>query len=193
MKNCSKITLAAALLLVVSPSLQAQDWAGAGRAKGVVVDAADQPIQGAKVTLRFALSPENGPNPLTTNKKGRWNILGLKPGPWLIEVEAEGYVPRKENFTVFDTGSNDTVKIDLREVPKEVKEAKKRDEANELLAEGNALIDDKKFAEARKSFETIVENHPDDGPSKLYVERCKEYEENPPPEGWDGVFRMKTK
>ena len=149
MKKVSKIALCTALLfLALSPAARAQEWVGAERAKGVVVDAADAPIAGATVTLRYELSPESGPKPLTTNKKGRWSILGLKPGGWIATVEAEGYVGREERFTVFDAGSNDTIKIALREVPEEVKEAKQRNEANELLAKGNALIDEKRFADA---------------------------------------------
>ena len=34
---------------------------------------------------------------------------------------------------------------------------------------------------------------PEDGPSKVYYERCKYYIDNPPPEDWDGVFVMTTK
>jgi class 3 adenylate cyclase/CHASE2 domain-containing sensor protein len=33
----------------------------------------------------------------------------------------------------------------------------------------------------------------DDSPSSVYVERCTEFLQNPPPDDWDGVFVMKTK
>lgn len=32
-----------------------------------------------------------------------------------------------------------------------------------------------------------------DGPSRLYLDRCREYLENPPPAEWDGVYTAKTK
>lgn len=32
-----------------------------------------------------------------------------------------------------------------------------------------------------------------DGPSKLYLERCRDYMINPPPEDWDGAYTAKTK
>ena len=34
---------------------------------------------------------------------------------------------------------------------------------------------------------------PDDGPSKVYIDRCLAFKENPPPDDWDGVFTMTTK
>ncbi len=162
MKTWSKITLAVALLsLVASPALRAQDWAGGNRAQGIVVDAtSDNPIKGAKVILLYTLT-ESGPKPLTTNKKGRWSALGLKPGDWTIEVEAEGYVSLKKDFTVFYGGGNETVEVDLREVPKEVKEAEQRNEANEFLTQGNALVSEGKFAEARAAYEKGIELLPE--------------------------------
>lgn len=42
-------------------------------------------------------------------------------------------------------------------------------------------------------FETILESHPEDGPSKTYLERCRNYLASPPPPGWDGVFLMTSK
>ncbi len=34
---------------------------------------------------------------------------------------------------------------------------------------------------------------PDDGPSNVYVERCRTYKENPPSDEWNGVYVMVTK
>ncbi len=44
--------------------------------------------------------------------------------------------------------------------------------------------------EARRGFEAVLAIVPDDGPSLFYL---KEIAENPPPEGWDGVFRLSAK
>jgi tetratricopeptide (TPR) repeat protein len=59
--------------------------------------------------------------------------------------------------------------------------------------EGLKLYRERKFNEALKYFEEALKLKPDDGPSKLYVERCKMLIDNPPPEDWDGVFTMTTK
>ncbi|MFC1724897.1 CHASE2 domain-containing protein [candidate division KSB1 bacterium] len=44
-----------------------------------------------------------------------------------------------------------------------------------------------------KSFEEALNIDPNDGPSKVYLERCKQCKINPPPSDWDGVFVMTTK
>jgi len=78
-----------ATLIMASPSL-GQDWAGKGRAQGLVTDPQGNPIEGASVTLRPVGGTE-GPEPLQTSKKGRWSILGLDGGDWVVTVEADGY------------------------------------------------------------------------------------------------------
>lgn len=46
---------------------------------------------------------------------------------------------------------------------------------------------------AIQEFQHVLQISPDDSPSDLYIERCKLYKQNPPPDHWDGVFDMKTK
>lgn len=55
------------------------------------------------------------------------------------------------------------------------------------------LYKQRKWKESLEEFQKALEIEPGDGPSLLYIERCKEYLKNPPPEDWDGVFVMKTK
>jgi adenylate cyclase len=50
-----------------------------------------------------------------------------------------------------------------------------------------------RFADALAAFRALAQRHPGDGPTALYIERCQEYVEEPPPPGWDGVYTMKTK
>ncbi|HPC85079.1 MAG TPA: adenylate/guanylate cyclase domain-containing protein [Smithellaceae bacterium] len=74
----------------------------------------------------------------------------------------------------------------------------KKDEAafKELLegfAKGLALYREAKWDEAIAAFEGVLALRPNDYPSKMYVERCKNLKENPPPEPWDGVFVMTKK
>lgn len=69
-------------------------------------------------------------------------------------------------------------------------------ETKQLLSEyeeGLKLYKTRKFQEAMAKFKKALEIKPDDGPSKLYVERCEAFIKDPPPEDWDGVFVMKTK
>ena len=59
--------------------------------------------------------------------------------------------------------------------------------------EGLALYKNRKFQEAMDRFNKALEVKPDDGPSKLYIERCEMFIENPPADDWDGVFTMTSK
>jgi adenylate cyclase len=45
------------------------------------------------------------------------------------------------------------------------------------------------FRSALASFETLAAKFPLDGPTAVYLERCRAYSLLPPPEGWDGVWR----
>jgi len=49
------------------------------------------------------------------------------------------------------------------------------------------------FKEALLEFEKAIEIIPGDGPTELYIKRCKEYIAQPPPPEWDGVYTMITK
>jgi adenylate cyclase len=63
----------------------------------------------------------------------------------------------------------------------------------EEFARALALYQAARFQDALAAFQAIAARHPDDGPTALYVERCQEFLADPPPAGWDGVYRMKTK
>ncbi len=70
------------------------------------------------------------------------------------------------------------------------------DEKKQILtnfAEGRKLYKIMDFKGALNCFKKALQIDPNDGPSKVYVERCEHYIENPPPEDWDGVYVMKTK
>ena len=49
------------------------------------------------------------------------------------------------------------------------------------------------WRKAADDFEAAVQIRPEDGPSKLYLERCRHYFENPPAADWDGVWTMQSK
>ena len=46
---------------------------------------------------------------------------------------------------------------------------------------------------AEACFRKVSERWPDDGPSEHYLEDIASKRLHPPPEGWDGVYEMKTK
>ena len=67
----------------------AQDWRGAGRIQGSVVDESGQPIQGA--TLKANCAERGGGTTIQSNKKGEWVLGGVVGCRWAFDVSAEGY------------------------------------------------------------------------------------------------------
>ena len=59
--------------------------------------------------------------------------------------------------------------------------------------EGISLYHDRKFAQGLEKFTAILEKYPDDGPSKLYRQRCEVLRDFPPNADWDGVYEMGSK
>jgi adenylate cyclase len=60
------------------------------------------------------------------------------------------------------------------------------------FCEGLAVYKDRQWVQAIALFQEALQLYSDDKPSKMYIERCTEYLQNPPPDDWDGVFVMKT-
>jgi len=131
-----KLALSLALLLLAVPAL-AQDWAGRGRAVGKVVDQQGNAIEGAKITLHLPDRPEDGPEPLYTNKKGRWSYLGLDNGTWVVVIEKEGYVTSEGSFQVNEFGTAKPLTTKIKKNP------------FDSVRVGQDLIDQGKYAEAR--------------------------------------------
>ncbi len=73
------------------------------------------------------------------------------------------------------------------EVPAAVQQAVR------IYEEGLALYRAQQWDAAIAAFERALSLHPEDGPSRTYIERCAWFKENPVGAEWDGVFEMKTK
>lgn len=71
--------------------------------------------------------------------------------------------------------------------------SEKKKQVLELFTEGRKYYKIMKFPEARECFAKALEIDSEDGPSKVYRERCERYIDNPPPDDWDGVYVMTTK
>jgi thioredoxin-like negative regulator of GroEL len=146
-----------------------QDWhQGRGRLEGTVTSAAGQPIEGAKVSLRYA---GEGPD-LTTDKKGHWAILGLTGGKWDVDVSAPGFQPKKISFNVSEANRNAPVNLSL-EPSVEVKQAVPQEEeirvggrkiskeTAEALEKGNAASKAKNYGEAAENYLKATAELPD--------------------------------
>jgi class 3 adenylate cyclase/uncharacterized membrane protein len=55
------------------------------------------------------------------------------------------------------------------------------------------LFESRRWNDAGKEFAQIIKQFPNDGPSRLYYNRCRQYIINAPLPNWDGVFNMAEK
>ena len=63
----------------------------------------------------------------------------------------------------------------------------------ETYLEGLEAYKRRDFKTAAAQFEAALALDPRDGPSRVYLERAKEYLVAPPPADWDGVYELKSK
>jgi len=69
----------------------------------------------------------------------------------------------------------------------------KKMEVIEIYKEGLALYKERKWDDAIATFESGLQIDPLDGPSKIFLARCHEYKQAPPPENWDAVHDLDSK
>jgi adenylate cyclase len=67
------------------------------------------------------------------------------------------------------------------------------EERLELFALGRACYRERRWPDAQIIFEKVCERWPEDGPARMYLDRCREYKVAGPDAGWDGVYVMTHK
>jgi tetratricopeptide (TPR) repeat protein len=163
------------LLLLAGLPAVAQEWAGRGRLHGEIKDEQGRPVEGATVWLRpgdAAIDPNNpgeGPKPITTNKNGKWSVLGLAGGAWRVLILKEGFLPSEGNVKVNESGPPpQAIMISLKAMSAadvQAAAAQQGPSVLDVIEEGNQLLTQEKFAEARAAYEKALvqlepENHP---------------------------------
>jgi tetratricopeptide (TPR) repeat protein len=149
------------LLTLAAVAVQAQDWAGNGRAQGVVTDADQKPVEGAKVSM---VLKDTGPKPILTDKKGRWAFLGLATGDWTATIEKEGYNMAQGTVHIISgaVGPGQMQRTTLNRAsqaqaqPQESEQSKKGAEIRAMLERGNAALVAQNWAGARTEYETAL-------------------------------------
>jgi adenylate cyclase len=63
----------------------------------------------------------------------------------------------------------------------------------ETFAQALAFYRRRRFHQAEALFQQLLEEHGDDGPSHLFLERCRRYVDHPPPDDWDAVETLTQK
>ena len=67
------------------------------------------------------------------------------------------------------------------------------DEAIECFEKGLQMYRQQRWQAAIDLFQQALATAPDDGPSRVLIERCKAFQTSPPPANWEGVFVMTEK
>ena len=150
------------MLLLVVPASLAQDWKGRGRIQGKVTDEQGNPIKDAKVHIFFRWQEGDGPEPVTTNKKGRWAYMGLSSAPYTIVVEAQGFVPAESQMRLNEYSPTPPPPLEVQLRTADSIPDAEGDRLMGLVNEGNKLMQERQFAEARTRFEEVLAAIDDD-------------------------------
>jgi len=95
----------------------------------------------------------------------------------------------------------DFLAVKGKDRPVEVFEVRgyRRDEAELWLQAESAYKDGinlylaRDWEKAIAAFSTVLQLLPEDGPAQVYIDRCEEFKQHPPPENWDGRYILKSK
>lgn len=176
------VGLPLAALLLVSSGVEAQAWKGRGRLEGKVTDPAGKPIGGAEVKLRLAKGGDAGPPAFKADEKGRWAYMGLGGGEWTIDFDAAGFVPGRIVVNV-----SEVTRTPFLEYKLEAAKAAEPDkpattglppEIVEAVKQGNAALDEKRWADARAAFEKAATGLPESVPLLFALGRAYSGEGN---------------
>jgi len=137
----------------------AQEAQGNSRVDGWVKDKNGQPIAEATVELS---REKGGRSSVKTNKKGYWAVPGLAEGAWDIEVSAPGYETRKVSVRVSEATRIPPVEIQLDPAAAPVaapvagSSSEVAQEVRTAIEEGNRLLGEKKYRDARAQYEKAL-------------------------------------
>lgn len=148
-KRCAAFGLTA---LLAAATVMAQ--MGTGRVTGTVKDPKGKPIAGAKIT---AVNPESKASlEATTDKDGKWALLGFRSGTYEFTFTADGYQPQGYTNAVKQMGRNPPMDVVLEPL----KPGQSSGGAGGKLAEGNQLLEQKQYAAAIAKYEEILAAEP---------------------------------
>lgn len=116
----------------------------------------------------------------------------------LVMISEDTYAQVKDHVEVREL---DTIRVVGKAKPVTIYELLSRKGALEdkmimaraAFEEGLNYYRIRQWEHAISSFEKARVFIPEDGPSQKYIDRCRAFIAEPPPENWDGVFEMKSK
>ncbi|MDR2941544.1 MAG: hypothetical protein LBV17_03020 [Treponema sp.] len=118
-------------------------------------------------------------------------------GTWMLAAdstiqETKGKLLTRRLDCVRVVGINEAVRIhEIMELKADATDA--LFEQIYLFHKAMDLFEARNWKDAQTAFEQVLKLYPNDGPSKHFIERCRQYQEFPPPADWDGSFNITEK
>lgn len=150
----SILLLLVLVLFVHSFSLD-QGYKGQGKIKGVVTDQNGNPVEGVKIKM-YSQRAASGFE-VTTDSDGKWRAFYIRGGPYDIELEKTGYMPKKMNLSISEYNVNPDTDFVLEKIEGMIL----TEDLIKELETGNALYEQEKFEEAIDAYQAIMEKFPD--------------------------------
>ena len=133
----------------------------------------------------------------SVNLAARLEGAGKAYGTSMI-ISAETYSQAEDRVEVREL---DLLQVKGKEIPVRIYELLGRkgelDRATHrlcsLFGSGLSHYRQQEWTDAIRFFERTLEVSSEDGPSKVFIDRCHEFIKTPPLSGWDGVYRLTTK
>jgi tetratricopeptide (TPR) repeat protein len=154
MRTIRNSIVAIVVIALAAPALA--QTRGLGRVSGKVTDESGKAIDG--VTVKGTMAAGGAPMTAKTNRKGEWAIGGIAPGTWNLDFEKEGFETHRLSVEVAELARIPPIEVKLKAA------APKVDPNVEIRAEvdkANALIAQRKFAEARAVYEALLAKYPE--------------------------------
>ena len=149
-KRCTAFGLG---VLLAATTLMAQ--MGTGRVTGSVKDPQGKPIVGAKIT---ATNPESERAlEATSDKSGKWALLGFRSGSYEFTFTADGYKPQAYTNAVQQMSRNPAMDVTLE--PLQMGQSSGGG-AGGKLDEANQLLEQKQYPEALAKYEELLATEP---------------------------------
>jgi len=131
------------------------------------------------------------------NLAARLEGVNKQYGTWILASEAT----IQETGDILLTRRLDRIRVVGVQEPVRIYEIlETRENASENLQqlaksfnEAFTLFEEQKWEQAELIFKKILQQFPNDGPSRLYSNRCIKFIKNPPAPEWDGVFNLTEK
>ena len=145
------------VILFFSSHLLSQAGRGRARIQGKVTDESGNPVAKAKVTIEF-LEREEVSRDTTTDKNGKWKIMGLASGNWRIIITAEGFLPLQDTTYVRQLDINPAL---VHALKKPAEQLVSQGMGIELFDEASQLFKDEQFEEALAKYQEFLDKNPE--------------------------------